>query len=240
MKEDSQRPKEALYQSLRRNILTLRLAPGSDIDETTLAAEFNLSRPPLREVLRQMAGEGYLKLRVNRGAQVSAMNHNTLRDFFLVAPMVYSAVTRLAARNATEAQIDELKQVQRNFRQSLLDGVVEDRIYANDRFHALTGEMADNVYLTPSLRRLLIDHARIAATFYRPRNEDMKQNLRKAADQHDEMIACIEAGDEDGAAAVATAHWELSRGMIALFVTPEGLDTPLGDHPKMRRKERCE
>lgn len=240
MTEDPQRPKEALYQTLRRHILTLRLAPGSDIDEVTLAAEFNLSRPPLREVLRQMAGEGYLELRVNRGAQVSAMNHKTLRDFFLVAPMLYSAVTRLAARNATQAQIEELTQVQRTFRQSLLDGIVEDRIYANDRFHALTGEMADNVYLTPSLRRLLIDHARIAATFYRPRNENMKANLRKAADQHDEIIACIEAGDEEGAADVAAAHWELSRGMIALFVTPDGLDMPLGDQSTAQRKVRCE
>ncbi|NEO86898.1 MAG: GntR family transcriptional regulator, partial [Spirulina sp. SIO3F2] len=37
-------------------ILTTTLAPGSDLDEVQLANEFGLSRTPLREVLRELAG----------------------------------------------------------------------------------------------------------------------------------------------------------------------------------------
>lgn len=229
MKQETIGPKEALYQDLKRSILTMRRAPGSDIDEVRLAAEFGLSRTPLREVLRKMAGEGYLELRDNRGAQVSAMTHSTLRDFFLAAPMIYSATTRLAAQNATPEQIASLKEVQRGFRAAIDSGNVEDRVFYNDRFHALIGEIANNIYLTPSLRRLLIDHARIAGTFYRPRNAPMRKNLAIAADQHDRMIESIETGDEVRAAQLAIAHWELSRGMIEMFVTPKGLDAQLGE-----------
>lgn len=100
MKDDPRGRKRALHADLKRRILTLRLRPGADLDEATLAAEYGLSRPPLREVLRQMAGEGYVVLRTNRGAQVSPMSYETLRTFFLVAPMIYAAVARLAALNA--------------------------------------------------------------------------------------------------------------------------------------------
>ena len=44
-------------------------------------------------------------------------------------------------------------------------------VLENNRFHEIMGEMSGNVYLQPSLGRLLIDHARIGHTFFRPRNE---------------------------------------------------------------------
>ncbi|MEO1502650.1 MAG: GntR family transcriptional regulator [Pseudomonadota bacterium] len=229
-------PKQALYQALTSSILTLERAPGSDIDEARLAAEYGLSRTPLREVLRQMAGEGYLELRDNRGAQVAALSHKTLRDFFLAAPMIYSATTRLAAEAATPAQIGTLKAAQRAFRQAIDAGDIAGRVLQNHRFHALIGEMADNVYLAPSLRRLLIDHGRISANFYRPRTDQMRENLAIAANQHDEIIACIEAGDAERAAQIAIDHWALSRDMIEIFVTPPGLDTQLGDHKQSNRQ----
>lgn len=225
---DAASPKEALYNDLRRSILTMKRAPGSDIDEVRLAAEYGLSRTPLREVLRVLAGEGFLELRENRGAQVSAMTHKTLRSFFLAAPMIYSAVTRLAAQNATTEQIATLKDIQRHFRKAIADGDIDGRVFYNDRFHAMIGEMADNVYLTASLRRLLIDHARIAGTFYRPRNPLMQEKLSTAVEQHDQMIESIEAGDDDRAAQLAIDHWALSRNLIEMFVTPKELEAPLG------------
>lgn len=226
--------KAAVQAALRRQILTLERAPGSAIDEASVAKEYGLSRPPLREVLRQMAGEGYLELRPNRGAVVAPMDYGTLRHFFLVAPMIYSAVARLAAQNATPAQIASLKEIQRNFVAAIRDGSVEDRTFWNDRFHATTGEMADDVYLMPSLRRLLIDHARIGMTFYRPRNGDTDARLVKAAEQHDQIIAAIEAGDEAAAANAADDHWKLSRDRIETFVMPSALEVPLGTEPGAR------
>lgn len=224
MEDAAQLDRKALMLAeLRRRVLTMALAPGADLDEVGLAQEFGLSRPPVREILRQLVGEGYVELRPNRGARVSAMTHSTLRNFFLVAPMIYGAVTRLAARNAKSRQIEALKAVQAEFRAALEQGRIADRVFLNDRFHVLTGEMADNVYLEPSLRRLLIDHARIAATFYQPRTARMHENLTAAARQHDGIIEAIEAGDEEKAESLAVAHWELSRSMIELFARPKGL-----------------
>ncbi len=130
-------------------------------------------------MLRQLAGEGYVVLHENRGAQVAPMTHKTLRNFFMAAPMIYAAVTRLAAEHATPAQIMRLKDTQTLFRAAIRDGDVAERALLNQRFHAVIGEMADNEYLSPSLRRLLIDHTRIGMTFYSPRKTEWPSQRRR-------------------------------------------------------------
>ncbi len=231
MKHAALTPKDAAYAALRDAILSMRLPPGETLDEAELCARHGISRTPLREVLRALAGEGYVTLAPNRGARVSDMTHRTLRDFFLAAPMIYGAILRLAAEQATQAQIASLKDAQSAFRVALDDGDAPARTLANDRFHRITGEMAGNVYLLPSFHRLLIDHARIGMTFFRTRNLAQGAVLNQAAMQHDAIIAAIEAGDAAEAAALAEAHWALSRGQIESFVMPAGLDARLGAPP---------
>lgn len=234
MPDTAKDKKQRLLTDLRRDVLTLALAPGVDLDEQTLSEDYGLSRTPLRDAFRELAGEGYLSLHKNRGARVADMGHRTLRDFFLAAPMIYSSITRLAAENANQTQLDALKDAQAAFKSTLHSGNAADRTLANNRFHAITGEMAGNVYLSPSLNRLLIDHARISMTFYQPRNTQMAENVALASEQHDDIILAIEDGDSTHAAQLAMDHWELSRGQIELFVMPTALDAPLGDAPGTR------
>ena len=232
MKETAKNRKSDLYEHLKTSILTFRVLPGENLDEARLSKRFGLSRTPLREVFRQLAGDGYVDIRANRGAQASEMSYTTLRDFFLAAPMIYGAILRLAATNASETQIEALKSAQTAFKNSLHTGSSADRALANNRFHEITGAMAGNVYLLPSFNRLLIDHARISMTFYRPQNARMSENVSLASDQHDQIIAAIEARDEISAAQLADEHWKLSRDQIELFVMPDALDAPLGALPQ--------
>ncbi len=219
--------KSEMLHDLRHAILTQKLAPGADLDEATLSEQWGLSRTPLREVLRQLAGEGFLDIRANRGARVAEMSHRTLRDFFLAAPMIYGAVLRLAAQNAQPAQISELKEAQAVFKTALNGGDIAARALANNLFHEITGQMAGNIYLLPSFQRLLIDHARISMTFFKPLDPEAEASQNRASAQHDAIIAAIEARDEAAAAALAIDHWQLSRGRIEQFVMPAGLDLQL-------------
>ncbi len=234
MKDEARPRKERLRDHLKVSILTMRLRPGEDLDESQLSDAFGLSRTPLREVFRQLAGEGFLDLRSHRGARVSEMSHTTLRDFFLAAPMIYGAILRLAALNATPKQIAQLKTSQEAFKDALRSGSGEKRALANNRFHEITGQMAGNVYLLPSFHRLLIDHARIGMTFYQPQNAEMSENLSLASQQHDAIIEAIEVRDDSAAAQLAVDHWNLSRDQIELFVMPEALDVAMGAPPRTK------
>ena len=104
--------KSNLYEDLKRQILTMELDPDADLDEASLSERYGLSRTPVRDIFRRLAGEGYIDIRENRGARVIPMNHSTLRNFFLVAPMIYAAIGRLAVQNFKPAQLSDLKQTQ--------------------------------------------------------------------------------------------------------------------------------
>ncbi|MEL7014133.1 MAG: GntR family transcriptional regulator, partial [Pseudomonadota bacterium] len=105
-------------ESIRMRILRQDIAPGSDLDEATLCAEYGLSRTPMREIFQRLAGEGYLKLEQNRGPKVASMDMSVMRMFFQTAPLIYANVARLAAENRRSDQIPALKEIQVKFRQA--------------------------------------------------------------------------------------------------------------------------
>lgn len=220
--------KTVLGETLRRRIVSMEMPPGAVVDEMALSEEFGLSRPPVRELLRQMAAEGYIELEANRAARVSSMNFQSLRSFFLAAPLVYIATTQLAAANASRSEINELKAIQKRFRAAIEENDVEGRVIYNDKLHLEIGRMAHNDYLMPSLRRLLIDHARLGKIFYRhPTTRDMQADLESAVRQHDEIIEAIERHDPEAAGRLVREHLDLSRLRMAEYAAPEGVEVPL-------------
>jgi DNA-binding GntR family transcriptional regulator len=220
--------KAALADALKRRIVNMELAPGAVVDEVALSVEFGLSRPPVRELLRQMAAEGYIELEANRAARVSAMSYQSLRNFFLAAPMIYIATSQLAASNATPEDVERLKEIQGNFKAAIDRNDVESRVLYNDLFHLEIGLIARNEYLMPSLRRILIDHARLGKTFYRfPTTRNMQRDLDKAVEQHDEIIDAIERHDTDAVASIVRDHLDLSRRRMTEYAVPAGVDVPL-------------
>lgn len=214
--------KEQLYTDLTQQILTMALSPGEALDETRISEKYKLSRTPIREVFRQLAGEGYIQLLPNRGATVASMDHQTLRQFFMTAPMLYTAIGQLAAQNR-ERGVDALQTAQWAFKRAVEASDVDGMSMHNDTFHRAMGDLAGNPYLKPSYERLLIDHARINRTFYRVTNEGDESRVHEAAAHHDQMIAAIEAGDVSAMSQLVDEHWGLSRDHMERYVRPDPL-----------------
>jgi len=220
-KTSQQQNKENFYEDLKWKILTMHLEPGSDLDEVRLSEQYGLSRTPVRDVFRRMAGEGFVEIIGNRGASVASMNHKTLKEFVQTAPLIYTSVTRLAVTNATPAQLRELKRVQTKFRNSVKRDSVDEMVVYDDRFHGTLGEMADNHYLNASLQRLLIDHARISHSYFDRASIKQCESVGSAVEQHEQLIEAIESGDVDAAVDVTLAHWNHSRRESDKFFNPE-------------------
>ena len=220
--------KQTCHEALVHRILTLDIAPGSTLDETLLSQEYGLSRTPLREVFQKLAGDGYLTQSKNRSTKVSSMDLGSMRNFFQSAPMIYAAVGRLAAENASKNQIVDLKKAQSLFRVAGEASEPQEMAMHNYRFHRIIGEMAGNPYLSPSLNRLLIDHTRMSQMFYKPINSKERLLVWEACDQHDAMIEAIENKDAATIVRLTMEHWELSRDRIEKFVRPDPLDMDIG------------
>ncbi|MEM8840312.1 MAG: GntR family transcriptional regulator [Pseudomonadota bacterium] len=208
---------------MRQRILSMEIPPGTDLDEADLSARYSISRTPLREVLQNLSGEGYVTLSANRGAKVASMDLGTMRTFFQTAPLIYSSVARMAAEHRTSEQLESLKDVQHEFNAAVNASDPGAMSLKNHRFHELIGEMAHNPYLMSSLKRLLIDHTRLGQVFYRPYAPAETLAIRKASQQHDAMISAIESGEAGVVVDLTLQHWDLSRDRLERFVQPDPL-----------------
>src|SRR5690606_1353037 len=91
---------EGVYQYLRDEILTGRLAAGQRILEKELAHSLNVSRTPIREAVRQLAQEGLLVVKPNRGVYVRTLTLSEAIATYAVRESLESMAPRLAARHA--------------------------------------------------------------------------------------------------------------------------------------------
>src|SRR5258708_6258878 len=71
---------EFAYTSLRREIVSLTLRPGTPLDEAALAARLGLSRTPVHEALVRLASESLVVLLPNPGASVASLNVAAVRE----------------------------------------------------------------------------------------------------------------------------------------------------------------
>ena len=136
----------ALYQQvaerLRARIFDRQLEPGSWVDEQKLAAEFGISRTPLREALKVLAAEGLVTMKVRRGAFVTEVSRDDVAQVYHLLALLESDAAGIVAARADGDQRAELaalhdrleKQVQRR-----------DAFFAtNEQFHMALLRIAGN------------------------------------------------------------------------------------------------
>ena len=68
--------------ALRSDIASGELEPGAPIRQDTVAERFQVSRTPVRQVLHQLAGEGFVTYDPNKGARVATISRAAVRDLF--------------------------------------------------------------------------------------------------------------------------------------------------------------
>ena len=137
---------EEVAELLRQRIFAHQLQPGSWIDEMKMAEEFGISRTPLREALKVLAGEGLVTMKVRRGAYVTEVSPKDLLQVYHLLALLESDAASELAQSATDTQIAELQALH-----DALEASTDDRdafFIANERFHMRVLEMLDNKWLS--------------------------------------------------------------------------------------------
>lgn len=204
--------KEALYDELRRRIVTMELEPGTDLDEAEVSSFYGMSRTPVREILIRLQAEGLVVQRPNRGAMVAPLDMGTLQSWFEAGRMIHRAMVRLAAYRRTDADLEAIRNAMEAFEQATRDRDKLEMLYANERFHDLIGRAARNPYLYASYRRVIADHERISELCYSYEVEGhARHDTQLNLDEHRRLFQAIEARDADTAEEVIDAHLSLAR-----------------------------
>ncbi len=96
------------YERIRGLVLSGELAPGTRLGQVDLAERFGISRTPVREALRRLAGEGLVDFHSNRGFRVADLGLDAVLRRLEVRAILEPGIARLAAQRRTERNVELL------------------------------------------------------------------------------------------------------------------------------------
>ena len=134
-----------LYRILRERIIRNDLVPGTRISEADTAADFNVSRQPVREAFIKLAEEGLLEIRPQRGTIVRKISMDAVMDARFVREAVEAEIVRLLASKAGPELVGELrKQLARQKKAAVGDPL--EFMQLDELFHRTLAEAAGKSY----------------------------------------------------------------------------------------------
>ena len=189
--------RDNVYGRLRDAIVNGTLAPGEQLRDGELADWLGVSRTPVREALLRLAEAGLVVTLPGRSTTVSCLDLRAIRDARDVVAAMHDLAVREAVGKLTVADLEAMREANRQFRAALELGDMEAALRADDDLHGVPVTVAANLALiavleqfTPVLRR---------AERLRFSSLDGCASIAR----HDELIRLCAAGDADGAAALA-------------------------------------
>ena len=196
--------RRALYEDvadrLREQIFDRRLEPGTWIDEQALAAEFGISRTPLREALKVLAVEGLVTMKVRRGAYVTEMSADDVRQVFHLLAVLESDAAGEVALRATPAQLQELQALHDE-----LERLTSRRaafFATNERFHLKLLEFAGNRW-----RSQIVADLRKVMKLNRHHSLLKQGRLADSLAEHRAVMRALERRDPDEAVRRMREHF---------------------------------
>lgn len=125
----------AVTEELRGQILSGAITEGEQLRQDAIAARFQVSRIPVREALRQLEAEGLVVFYPHRGAVVSALSIDEIRELFDIRRLLECDLLRHAIPNMTEADVAAAQAVLDDYAAAIAANDVASFGALNWRFH---------------------------------------------------------------------------------------------------------
>jgi len=143
--------RETVYEQLRADVISCKLAPGAEIREAELAARFDMSKSPVRDALMRLEREGLVITLPRQGYRVAPVSLGDVLDMFhLRAALERACIERIVARASDE----ELKTLDA-FRDFVAADWEGGFIAFNRAFHRRIAELGGNARMRDQLIDLI-------------------------------------------------------------------------------------
>ncbi len=180
---------ESLKSKIEHEILMFNFKPGERLDECRLADRFGSSRTPVREALRLLAAEGFVRIRPHRGAVVSGLSIPELNELFEMMAISEGICARLAAARATPEELADITEAHEECRARCKAEDLKGYCLANARFHEAIYRASHNGHLikqTISIRNRLGSYRRFQLRRH--------NRLHDSFSEHEAIFNAIRAG----------------------------------------------
>ncbi|MCR5053280.1 MAG: GntR family transcriptional regulator [Lachnospiraceae bacterium] len=204
LEQDSYLPlRDVVFNALRDAILKGELHPGERLMETHLADTLGVSRTPIREAIRMLEKEGLALTIPRRGAQVAQMSEKDLEDVLEVRDALDALAVKEACERITSERLSALEVNMKQFEKAVEKGDIREIADADEAFHAVIYDAADNPKLASIVQNL-------REQMYRYRYEYLKDKAYHALliKEHKEIYDGLKAKDRENVKDAMHRHLE--------------------------------
>jgi DNA-binding GntR family transcriptional regulator len=199
------------YQYIRQKLMVGEIKAGQRLSEVSLAREIGVSRTPVREAVSKLASEGFIERDGPFGVVVKQVSRAELVELLSLRLLLEPYAASLAARRATDEQIEQLgaamrrlRQISRKLRDDLgsWNGELGRQLTLADMvFHLIILSTA----ASPRVARI-IDDFHVVTTRYRPPSLRSLPNLASVLMEHWRIYRAIRGRDPKAARAAMRVH----------------------------------
>ena len=159
--KEKKTPAQLAEEAIEKDIISGRIAPGKRINEQDICKRFNMSRTPVREILRRIEGNGLAKSIPNRGVFAVGLTKQDLDDIFYLKILLEVQCVRWAIERITEEQLELLGETFDFMQFYTMSDDLDKMLRINEGFDAIIYNAAHNKELEKRLNRynFLINNA---------------------------------------------------------------------------------
>ena len=214
------------FHAVRELIVHGRLAPGSWIIESELAARLGVSRTPVRAALQWLQKEGYVVAH-GTGAKsrmtVAPLTREDARELYAIVGHIEGLAGRRTAsldrphRNKLVATLKKLN--------SQLAGLAKLPQSGPNRFFDLDTKLHNTVVEAGAGARLRAIYDAIkpqTERYWRLYSSSITDGIKSSVAEHNEIIAAIAKGDADRAERALQANWINGAERLAVVISMFG------------------
>ena len=189
----------AVSRAIRDDIIRGVHAPVARLAEEALSARYGVSRVPVREALRMLEAEGFVRSRPYAGVVVAELDDAEAEDLLEIRSRLEPLGAARAAARRTPEQLGRMKELLALADDALAAGRLDELARLNSRFHEVLAQTSGSRTLTQLVTQLSWKIAWVYTVELPRRAEDSWR-------EHRQIVDAVESGDPDKAARVVTRH----------------------------------
>ena len=201
--------RQAIVESLLREVFRRRLRPGQHLVTRALAERFGVSHTPIREALIALAGLGIVDLLPNRGAVVRRIGSGDVLEICQVRRALECEAVRGACGRVDRAELLALDAALRALEGAESPGRIEEARALDSRLHDAIAASCGNTYLANELGRLaaLFRAFRdVAWERLESREDGDGRRVEAEAREHLAIVGALLGGDRGAAVRAMARH----------------------------------
>ena len=191
---------ETIAAELRRELMAGVLRPGAELPQVELAERFGVSRIPVRDALRILAGEGLLEMEANRGARAISLTPGQIREIYDLRILLECDCLQRAAAAITPAALQEIDRVRLK---SDLDAAGPDWAAGDWAFHRAIYQLAGR-----SRQLAMIDALRRTCLLFVSAYRTMPVKKPRWLNEHRLILQSLQKGEATKAVLILQEHLE--------------------------------